>query len=194
MATVLRTTTPIPGGATTLDPWSETAFTRFESCFGEEISDGCNRLPTTKDASFDVCEAVEAVAELFSPEIFERFAMRRSQHREAIGTERYLFRVPTLGQRRHGDHATSMPFEIALKLAKAPPARHGDAAESRAGGGSGPGSGGRGAVSAAQAAAIIASVIAHRRSAPASSQAQGRTCSHRWLVSSARRAMSQSSQ
>jgi hypothetical protein len=78
MATVLRTTTPIAGGATTLDPWSETAFTRFESCFSEEISDGFNRLLTTTDPSFDVCEAVEAVAELLSPEIFELFAMRHS--------------------------------------------------------------------------------------------------------------------
>jgi hypothetical protein len=68
-------TLPLSGASIVFDPWSETAFTRFECSRSEEISDGFNRWLTTQEAGLDVCEAVEAVSELPSPECFEVFAM-----------------------------------------------------------------------------------------------------------------------
>ncbi len=78
MVNVFRIPLPPFGDVTVSEPWSETAFTRFENSLSESISDGVNRSLTTKDSTFDVREVGEAVAELPSPEIFEFFAMLRS--------------------------------------------------------------------------------------------------------------------
>ena len=55
--------------------WVDAAATRLDCCLSQTISDGVNGWLTTKDLPFDVGKAVEGMAELGFPKLFEVFAM-----------------------------------------------------------------------------------------------------------------------
>lgn len=55
--------------------WLDTSATRFDCCLSQATLDGVKGRLTTKDLPLDVGEALEPVAKLFLPELFEGFPM-----------------------------------------------------------------------------------------------------------------------